>query len=101
GVSIIAGGFGGWRILFGAPQGRFLEVGEYLNARRYPFSGTSPGIEVTGYGRGGNPIFGQFVVGELEIKNNQGVRLAVDFIQQCEQRMPPLYGSIRFNSTFH
>jgi hypothetical protein len=101
GVQITVGDFGGWRILFGAPPGRFLEVGEYLDAKRYPFSDDSPGIEFTGYGRGANRIAGKFVVWELEVKGNQVVRLAVDFIQHCEEKMPPLYGMIRFNSSFY
>jgi hypothetical protein len=90
----------GWRILFGGPGNRFLQVGEYPDAKRHPFSGDSPGIEFTGKGRGANRIAGKFVVWELEVKDNQVVRLAVDFIQHCEERMPPLYGMIRVNSTY-
>jgi hypothetical protein len=102
GVSISVGGAaGGWNISFGAPQGRFLEVGEYLDAKRYPFSGASPGIEFTGQGRGCNQMAGQFVVWELEVKGNEVTKLAIDFIQRCETRMPPLYGRIRYQSSFH
>lgn len=92
---------GDWRILFGAPRGRFLEVAEYLDAKRYSFSDESPGIDFSGYGRGANRIAGKFVVWELEVKGNQVLRLAVDFILHCEETMPPLYGMIRFNSSFY
>jgi hypothetical protein len=98
GVDISAGG---WQIHFGAPRGRFLEVGKYLDAKRYPFSDASPGIEFTGQGRGCNQISGQFVVWELEFKGNEVTKLAIDFIQRCENTMPPLYGRVRFQSSFH
>jgi hypothetical protein len=91
----------GWHISFGAPRGRFLEVGEYLDAKRYPFSEASPGIEFTGQGRGCNQISGQFVVWELEFKGNEVTKLAIDFVQRCENKMPPLYGRLRYQSSFH
>jgi hypothetical protein len=101
GVNISVGGPFGWRISFGAPHGRFLEVGQYLDAKRYPFSGASPGIEFTGEGRGCNQISGEFVVWELEFKGNEVAKLAIDFIQRCETKMPPLYGRLRYQSSFH
>jgi hypothetical protein len=101
GVNITVGGPFGWQISFGAPHGRFLEVGEYRDAKRYPFSGASPGIEFTGEGRGCNQISGQFVVWELEFKGNEVSKLAIDFVQRCENTMPPLYGRIRYQSSFH
>jgi hypothetical protein len=98
GVNINAGG---WNIQFGAPNGRFLEVGEYRDAKRYAFSGASPGIEFTGEGRGCNQIAGQFVVWEIEVKGNEVTKLAIDFVQRCEGSMPPLYGRLRYRSSFH
>jgi hypothetical protein len=91
----------GWMIQFGGPQGQFLQVAEYANAKRYPFSGDAPGIEFIGNGRGGNQMAGKFVVWELETRGNQIVKLAIDFVQHCEGTMPPLYGMIRFNSSYH
>ena len=32
---------------------------------------------------------------------NTVVRLAVDFVQRCEGKMPPLVGILRYNSTFY
>jgi hypothetical protein len=90
----------GWNIHFGAPRGQFLAVGEYDNAKRFPFSDDAPGIEFFGKGRGGNQMAGKFVVWELEFKGNQVSRLAIDFVQRCEGTMPPLYGMIRINSSF-
>jgi V8-like Glu-specific endopeptidase len=91
----------GWMVNFGGPGNRFLEVGEYVNAKRHPFSGDAPGLEFFGKGRGANQLSGKFVVWELEVKGNEVVRLAIDFIQQCEGTQPPLYGSLRINSSFH
>jgi len=91
---------GGWTGQFGAPRGGLLRVGRYLDAKRYPFSGASPGIEFIGPGRGANNIAGKFAVWELEIDGNKVNRLALDFVQHCENTQPPLYGIIRFNSSF-
>jgi hypothetical protein len=101
GVSISVEGPTGWRILFGAPNGQFLDVGEYQDAKRFPFSDASPGIEFTGQGRGCNQISGQFMVWEFETSGNEVTKLAVDFIQRCENSMAPLYGRLRFRSSFH
>ena len=98
GVSIAVDG---WTIMFGGPGGSFLGVGEYLNAKRFPFSNDSPGLEFYGNGRGANTLDGKFRVWELEVRGNQVVRFAVDFIQKCDGKMPPLYGTIRINSSFH
>jgi hypothetical protein len=92
---------GGWDINFGAPTGRFLQLGEYPDAKRHPFSGDSPGIEFSGNGRGCNQISGKFVVWELVTQGNEVVRLAIDFTQSCEGKMPPLYGMVRFRSSYH
>ena len=40
-----------WRLEIGAPNGQFLKVGEYLNAKRFPFSGKEPGLSFSGKGR--------------------------------------------------
>jgi hypothetical protein len=90
----------GWFINFGAPRGRFLAVGEYPDAKWYHFNGDSPGIDFSGKGRGDNRMSGKFVVWELEVQRDRVVRLALDFVQRCEEKQPPLYGMIRFNSNF-
>jgi hypothetical protein len=69
--------------------------------RSYHGSGASPGLEFMGYGRGCGQISGQFVVWELEVQGNTVTKLAVDFVQRCEGRMPPLYGRLRYQSSFH
>jgi hypothetical protein len=74
--------------------------GAYFNAKRYPFNGESPGLDVTGDGRGCNQQGGWFYVYELEIATDGTVtRFAADFDQHCENRDVAMYGSVRYNST--
>lgn len=89
----------GWHLEVGAPNGQFLQVGEYLNAKRYAFSGASPGLDFFGQGRGSNTLAGAFVVWELEMNGDQIVRLAIDFVQRSEEKGQPLNGKLRINST--
>jgi hypothetical protein len=88
-----------WRLDIGAPKGQFLQVGEYRDAKRHAFSGTSPGLDFYGMGRGSNQLAGEFVVWELEVQGGQITRLAIDFVQRSEGKGPPLTGKLRFNST--
>ena len=90
----------GWKAEFASPRGDVLGVGEYANAKRYPFNEDSPGICFSGKGRGANQIAGHFVIWELERKDNTLVRVAVDFVQRAEIKGPPLYGMLRYNSKF-
>jgi hypothetical protein len=89
----------GWNLNVGAPQGQFLKVGEYTDAKRFAFSGASPGLDFYGKGRGSNMVAGEFVVWELVMDGDQIVRLAIDFVQRSEVKMPPLAGKLRINST--
>jgi S1-C subfamily serine protease len=91
---------GPWDIEFAAPQGQNLAPGEYPNAKRYPFNDDSPGLSFSGDGRGSNEVGGHFVVWELEIERGRITKFAVDFIYRSEGSGPPLYGMLRFNSSF-
>jgi hypothetical protein len=91
----------GWLLRFAAPSGNALAVGGYPDAARYPFnSPLGAGLDVSGDGRGCNTLKGWFKVLEYEL-NPSGVvaRLAIDFVQNCEVTGPPLYGSVRVNSS--
>jgi Divergent InlB B-repeat domain/FG-GAP-like repeat len=75
-------------------------VGTYETARRYPFSGTLNGLDVSGDGRGCNALTGRFVVLEAEYDSAGTVlKFAADFEQHCEDSVPALFGSIRYKST--
>jgi len=90
---------GPWIAVFASPPGKEIAVGEYHNAKRYPFNGNFPGLDITGESRGSNQLSGDFVIWELEVVNGEIEKLAVDFIQHSENVGPPFYGMIRFHSS--
>jgi hypothetical protein len=92
---------GGFNFEFGGPNGRFLEARVYLDAKRLPFSGESPGMEIMGNGRGSGALVGKFVVWEFAVKDKEVERLAIDFVQYSDGKSTPFYGKIRINSNFH
>lgn len=97
---VVTEGSHGWFLDFAAPDR--LAKGSFPNAARYPFqSPLGAGISVTGDGRGCNQVKGWFKVLEFEVNASNVVRkLAIDFEQNCEITMPPLYGAVRFNSRY-
>jgi hypothetical protein len=99
GVAVSIGGED-WSLEIAAPKMGALKVGEYPGAKRYGFNDDAPGLDFGGMGRGSNTIAGKFVVWEFEMKGDEVTRLAVDFVQQSEEKEPPLYGIVRFNSSF-
>ena len=80
GIRCQVGDFSNWTLNLSAGQNRTLDVGEYRDAKRQPFSGESPGIEFSGNCRGSNTLSGEFRIWELEMKGDQVIRLAVDFV---------------------
>jgi hypothetical protein len=81
---------------FSPPSGKQLEVGEYASAERFPAEG-SPGIEVSGDGRGCNEDFGRFVVKDIHFSAAGNVdRLWALYEQHCEHpEAPALFGEVR------
>jgi RNA polymerase sigma factor (sigma-70 family) len=121
GVSVrIAHGVGGpveqWNLQFGGPDKQFLKVAKYGGAYGPDLLPGSPGprIEVKHCVLDGgkqasewscNP--GEFVVREIEVKEQKVVRLAIDFIADTAYGWPAaakrdsrqvIRGSLRFNS---
>ncbi|WP_435021863.1 S1C family serine protease [Tundrisphaera sp. TA3] len=95
------GDFGNWTLSLSAGGNRMLEAAEYRDAKRYPFSNDAPGLDFSGNGRGSNMLAGEFRIWELDMTQGQVNRIAVDFVQRSEGKMPPLVGMLRFQSTFH
>ena len=88
-----------WSAEFALPAGATWQPGTYANAARYPFqSASQPGLDFSGEGRGCNQLSGWFEVVEVEVVGSSVTRLAVDFIQHCENGAPALFGAIRYNS---
>lgn len=73
----------------------------YEGATRYPFqSPTTPGLSVSGTGRGCNTLTGRFDVLEAVYGADGSVqRFAANFEQHCEGGTAALRGSVRYNAT--
>lgn len=92
GVSV-SGASGSFTLDFAAPNGRRLEPGFYGGAQRYPFeeAGT-PGLDVSGDGRGCNEVSGRFWVLDLSRDHS---RVWVVYEEHCEGGQPAVFGEIR------
>ncbi|WP_306520988.1 Ig-like domain-containing protein [Rheinheimera sp.] len=88
----------GFSFTFQPANGQKLQTGVFSGAMRAPFrSGTAPGLEVSGPGRGCNQISGEFVIYEYDLSANPH-KIALDFVQYCDSTSKKLTGSIRLNS---
>jgi hypothetical protein len=90
-----------WNLNFAAPNNATLTPGVYDGATRWPFhSPTTPGLDVSGEGRGCNMLVGRFEVLEAVYSpSGEVVRFAATFEQHCEGVIPALLGSVLYNST--
>lgn len=88
-----------WQAEFALPSGASWQPGTFAGASRYPFQSPSePGLNFSGEGRGCNQLGGWFEIVEVEVIGSSVTRLAVDFVQHCENGEPALFGAIRYNS---
>lgn len=89
-----------WQVMLEPPAGQQLRPGTYANALRAPFNGSSPGLSVSGDGRGCNNDYGSFTVYQLAFASNGSLtQLDADFTQTCESTTaPPLTGTIRYQA---
>jgi len=90
-----------WIVWIAAPRGQSLHPGTYSNAERAAFrTGSAPGIDVFGDGRGCNNVYGSFAVTKLTVDQQGNVqRFEATFEQHCESRTAPaLRGFIRIGS---
>lgn len=87
-----------WTVWLAAPGSQALHPGTYLNARRAPFRGAAPGIDISGDGSGCNNIYGSFVVNKLVVDSQGNVQVFdATFEQHCESpTAPALTGLIRY-----
>jgi hypothetical protein len=89
---------GPWFLTFKAPGGRKpLRERHYTGARRAPFAGGHPGIELDGDGRGCNEIKGEFTIKRIAV-DRRGVRAFVgSFVQHCEGGDPAARGTLSYH----
>jgi WD40 repeat protein/tRNA A-37 threonylcarbamoyl transferase component Bud32 len=97
-----------WTLQFGAPYMHSLKVGAYGGALGFYRSVSGPVLDVSRAAVWGY-YPGEFVVREIELKDQKVVRLAIDFISDSGYGLPftdkrnsrrILRGSLRFNSRF-
>ena len=77
-----------------------LVPGAYEDATRWPFQAAgAPGLDVHGEGRGCQVLSGRFVVLEATYDGSGKVQsFAADFEQHCENAVPALFGSVRYQA---
>jgi hypothetical protein len=69
----------------------------FTGAVRYPFNGSSPGVDWTGEGRGCNTATGSFGIDAISYAGNGTLeRLELNFEQHCEGGPAPLVGQVRY-----
>jgi hypothetical protein len=86
-VSVSVNAYNGdwWYLDIAAPSGQTLVPGTYLDAHRYPFNGTGPGLSLVGNGRGCNTLTGSFtVINAVFGPNNYVQTFDATFEQHCE-----------------
>jgi hypothetical protein len=93
-----------WSADFAAPFQQTLIPGFYDSATRFPFQASNtPGLNVSGAGRGCNVSGGRFDVLQAQYGSNGAVQsFDAMFSQYCEnitaQGTPALYGRVRYNA---
>ena len=89
-----------WYVDLAAPIGQQLQSGTtYTNAMRAAFrTGSAPGLDVFGDGRGCNTVYGQFTINSIASDSSGNVTLLdATFTQNCEQpTAPPLNGVVKY-----
>ncbi|GAA5077295.1 hypothetical protein [Streptomyces similanensis] len=90
-----------WDVELAAPQGEKLHPGVYRNAERAAFrTGRSPGLDVSGDGRGCNEVYGQFSVNQIETDDSGAITvLDASYTQHCESAAAPaLKGVVKYRA---
>jgi hypothetical protein len=89
-----------WSTDFAGPTTARLAPGDYDNAQRYPFqpAGT-PGLSVSGVGRGCNTLTGGFEVLQAGYNTSSVLQsFSANFEQHCEGGVPALFGWLRYKT---
>ncbi|MGB8169644.1 MAG: hypothetical protein WCF18_19240 [Chthoniobacteraceae bacterium] len=88
-----------WYLNFAAPGDAVLQPGTYSGAMRFPFqTAGSPGLDISGNGRGSNTLTGNFTVKQVVYGAGGTIEsFWVLFEQHSEGALPGLTGEFRFN----
>jgi VCBS repeat-containing protein len=89
-----------WTLSFAAPSPGWLVPGTYTGATRWPFQAPgTPGLDVSGDGRGANMVAGQFTVTQAVYASGNVVSFAASFTQYGDGSTSALTGQVDFNFT--
>jgi len=90
-----------YRLTLSTPNGETFAPGDFTNAFGFGAVPGFPGIDLEFNVRGCQSAVGWYRIHELEPSADQSriEKIAVDFWQSCEFDDPPIYGSLRINST--
>ncbi|SIO19312.1 hypothetical protein SAMN05444166_2918 [Singulisphaera sp. GP187] len=102
-ISVSTPGGEYWTLHFAAPNQARLLPGVYNGATRWPFQSTNtPGLDVSGDGRGSNNLFGSFTVTQaLYDASGNIVAFAASFEQHSESpTAPALTGQVAYRASF-
>jgi hypothetical protein len=97
----VSSGNDDWSIDIAAPRGEKLHPGTYNDAERASFrTGRSPGLDVSGDGRGCNEVWGQFAIDQIETDAAGAVTVfEARFVQRCESATAAkLNGTVKFRA---
>jgi hypothetical protein len=95
----VTSGSENWSINLAAPSGENLHPQVYYNVERAAFrTGRSPGLDVSGDGRGCNQVYGSFAINQIAADSSGNVTmLDATFTQNCEKSTaPPLQGIVHY-----
>jgi hypothetical protein len=84
-----------WLAMFSGPAGVPLRSGAYEGATRAPFNSATPGLSISGRGRGCNTLGGRFVIHDIDLQNNRVNRFHASWVQRCGNDAGLLSGEIR------
>lgn len=103
GVSVSINGESWWTIDTAVPTGQVYREGVYRKAQRFPFQDEkSPGLDLSGDGRGCNTLTGKFTVYDAKFDDRgEPKRLDIGFVQHCEGGEPAARGEILLNAVPH
>jgi urease beta subunit len=101
GVSLTLNNGDFWNLDFAGYSNSTLLPGNYEKAQRFPFQAAgTPGLDVTGAGRGCNTLSGRFdVLAASYLPNGNVQSFAADFEQHCDGAAPGLFGWISVNAS--
>jgi len=99
-ISVDAGSSNYWYITLAAPVGQELRPGSFVDAERASFrTGRSPGLDVSGQGRGCNQTWGSFIINQVSFDSTGKLTvLDATFTQRCASTGPAFNGTIKFNA---